>query len=294
MTRHDALVIVNPTAGRGRAQRIWHHLQTEHRDLPSMCTLAPGHARTAAADAVQRGVERIVAIGGDGTLSEVAHSLVGTPVALGVVPAGSGNDFSRALGVPRSPAEAVHLALHGSTRAVDMGRVDIAGQERWFVNVAGCGFDAEVVRRTHATKRLGGTLAYLLGLLRTLSLFRPCPLRISVDGRSFSQRALSVAVANGPRYGGGMHIAPGARVDDGLFNVCVIGDVSPLQILSMLPRVYPGTHGDHPAVDMFQCRELHIEPSAAPNASCQADGELIGALPATFTVHPGALQCVTP
>ena len=293
MALSRALVIVNPAAGRGRAARVWQRLRDEHRSVECVLTEAPGHARRLARDAVARDVERVVVVGGDGTVSEVAGGVAGTRVAVGVVPAGTGNDFSRALGVPTATGAAARLALEGPAQWVDLGQARIGERSVAFVNVAGCGFDAEVVRRTSAAPRLGGTLPYLIGIVRTLSAFRPRPMRFHVDGRLLERCSLGVAVANGPRYGGGMLIAPRAAIDDGLFDICLIGNVSPVQVLALLPRLYAGTHGGHRAVEFFKCRELRVEPVVSADVSCQADGELLGEVPVTFSIQPRGLLCVT-
>ena len=291
-----ALVIVNPAAGGGRAPAAWErarrqlHLQTGIDCVP---TEAPGHARQLARQAVARGVERVVAVGGDGTVSEVAAGLAGTDASLGIVPAGTGNDFSHTLGLPRQPAAAARLALHGFARRIDLGHVQLADRSATFVNVAGCGFDAEVVRRTRAARGVGGTLPYLLAVLRSVWTFRPRSLRLVLDdGDTLTRRALSVAVAIGPSYGGGLRIAPQAAIDDGLLDVCLIGDLHPLELLAVLPRAYRGTHIRHPKVELFRCRELHVESASSEPTGCQADGELVGQLPARFSIQPGGLWCV--
>jgi diacylglycerol kinase (ATP) len=290
---NGALAIVNPAAGRGRAAQVWNRLLVAHASVECVMTEAPGHARHLALDAAKRGVERVVVVGGDGTVSEVADGVAGTQVAVGVVPAGTGNDFSRALGLPPEAGAAARLAFGGSTRWIDLGQVRVGERHVAFVNVAGCGFDAEVVRRTSAAPRLGGMLPYLIGIVRTLTAFRPRLMRLEVDGQPLERRALGVAVANGPRYGGGMLIAPHAVIDDGLFEVCLIGDVTPMQLLALLPRLYAGTHTGHRAVEFFKCRELRVAPVMSADVSCQADGELLGAIPVTFTIQPRGLLCVT-
>jgi diacylglycerol kinase (ATP) len=291
----SALVIVNPAAGGGRAARTWQRASTRLnglRDVECVMTQKPGHARALAREAAAAGCERIIAVGGDGTISEVADGLAGSQAILGIVPAGSGNDFSCTLGLPSVPELAVRVALHGDTRMLDLGHVQTASREVAFVNVAGCGFDAEVVRRTPSSHMPGGgTVLYLAGVLRTLAAFRPRPVRFAVDGRAFERRVLGVAVAIGPRYGGGLRIAPRAVLDDGLFDVCVVGDVTPFEVLLLLPLVYAGRHGAHRAVEFFRCRELAIEPLEGAEVSCQADGELLERLPATFTIQSHALRC---
>jgi diacylglycerol kinase (ATP) len=162
---------------------------------------------------------------------------------------------------------------------IDLGRVRAGGRCASFVNVAGCGFDAEVVRRTPSGGGRGGPLPYLAGVLRTLLAFRPRPMRFVLDGGpALERRALGVAVAIGPRYGGGLTIAPQAVLDDGLLDVCLVGDLGPGQLLALLPRLYAGTHAGHPAVEFFRCRELRAE-CAQRGVACQADGELLGELP---------------
>ena len=287
------LVIVNPAAGRGRAARMWQHLQHLHSRVECVATEAQGHARELAIGASRRGAERVVAVGGDGTVSEVAAGLAGTDVALGIIPAGTGNDFSRALHVPTSPEAAAHLALDGPTQWVDLGQVRIGNRCVPFVNVAGCGFDAEVVRRTSAARHLRGMLPYLIGIVRTLSVFRPQPMRLVLDGQQLERLTLGIAVANGPRYAGGMPIAPEATIDDGLFDVCLIGDVSIPRLVALLPHLYAGTHRGRRDVEFFRCRELSVEPLSKADVSCQGDGELLGRIPATFSMRPKGLLCVT-
>jgi diacylglycerol kinase (ATP) len=287
------LVIVNPAAGRGRAARVWRRLRDGYASVECVMTEAPGDAGRLARKAAERGMERVVAVGGDGTVSEVAGGLAGTQVAVGVVPAGTGNDFSQGLGLPTAPEAAARLALEGATRWVDLGQARIGERSAAFVNVAGCGFDAEVVRRTIAAQRLGGMLPYLIGVLRTLSAFKARQMRLFVDGQPLQRCGLGIAVANGPRYGGGMRIAPSAVMDDGLFDVCLIGNLSPMQLLMLLPRLYAGTHGGHRAVEFFRCRELRVEPDGSVDMSCQADGELLGPIPVTFSIEPRGLLCVT-
>ena len=158
------------------------------------------------------------------------------------------------------------------------------------MNVAGFGFDAEVTTRVNALPKLiGGTVPYVLGVLQTLWHFRSPSMRIWTGDRTIERRVFLVAVANCASYGGGMRIAPDAVPDDGLFDVCVVGDLSRLAVLRLIPKLYSGGHRSHPAVELFRCRELHAESTV--RVSCQADGELVGDLPASFRIHPGGLRC---
>jgi diacylglycerol kinase (ATP) len=283
------LAVVNPVAGSGRAARVWTSLSPG--GVECVATHGPGHARELARDAVARDVERVLAVGGDGTVSEVAAGLVGSGAALAIVPTGTGNDFARGICIPAQPELALRLALNGTPRTMDLGCLGIDGVERTFVNVAGCGFDAEVVRRLKGVPQRGaGSLVYLAGVLRTVLAYAPRPMRIEVDGRVVERRATGVALANGPRYGGGLRIAPHARVDDGLLDVCVVGAHGAVRILGLLPFIYLGVHARYPGVEFFRGRSVAV----VGEAPCQADGELIGSLPATFRVEPRALRVVAP
>jgi diacylglycerol kinase (ATP) len=233
----------------------------------------------------------VVAVGGDGTVSEVANGLVGTGCALGVIPAGTGNDFVRALRIPDDPWAAARVAFGGTPRPIDVGEVRTAQGSCYFVNVASYGFDAEVARRARALP-FGGSQRYLVAVLRTLRELRSEPVRLDVDGRRIDQHATLVAIANGHRYGGGLRIAPDAILDDGYFDLCLVRGLSRAAALGLLPRVYWGTHCRHPAVELLRCRQVELSARAALPG--QADGEPLGGLPASFLLLPGALQCVVP
>jgi diacylglycerol kinase (ATP) len=233
----------------------------------------------------------VVAVGGDGTVTEVANGLVGSDCALAIIPAGTGNDFLRALGIPPDPRAAAQLAFGGTPRPVDVGRIVTAAGSRHFVNVASYGFDAEVARRARPLP-FGSSLRYLVAALQTLRELRPRAVRVDVDGRHIERHVLLVAIANGHRYAGGLRIAPGAMVDDGWFDLCLVRGLRRAAVLGLLPRVYRGEHRHHPAVELVRCREVEL--SAADAMAGQADGEPLGGLPARFLLLPGALQCVVP
>lgn len=287
-----ALAIVNPLAGGGRAARTWATISEAAKHVEYVRTVRPGHARQLASAAAHDGVERVIAVGGDGTVSEVASAIVHSNTTLAVVPAGSGNDFSRSIGVPTPAAAALRVALGGRIREVDVGTIESApGACRTFVNVAGFGFDADVVMRTAASHARGRT-RYVLGVLRCLRECRTYQTELEVDGHRLQRRVLLVAIANGPRLGGGMLIAPQARNDDGQLDVCIVNAVDRWEVLRLLPRMWSGGHRTHRAVEFVRCRELRAEAVAPP--AIQADGELVGTLPVVFSVAPRALRCVVP
>jgi diacylglycerol kinase (ATP) len=291
------LAIVNPVAGNGKAPRIWRRIRAEvsiAQTWECVWTERVGHARELAADAVKHGYDRVVALGGDGTVGEVASGLAHTETALGIVPLGTGNDSALNLGTPTDPlAAAAHAGL-GSDRSIDLGQVRTAGVDMYFVNVASFGFDAEVawrVNRLPWMKVMGGTAPYVLGVLQGLLHYRAVPMRIRLDGQVLERAVFLVAVANSPSYGGGMRIAPRAQPHDGVLDLCVVRDLSRLEVLRLMPRLYSGGHVGHPAVELLRGCEIVAESEA--RVRCQADGELAGDLPATFTVAPRALRCVT-
>lgn len=292
-----SLVIVNPVAGSGNAPRVWERARQALSaggvaDWECVRSEGVGHARELAHTAARAGCQRVVAVGGDGTVCEVANGVAHSETAVAIVPTGTGNDSGRNLRIPSEPIAAARLALTGPIRAVDLGEVETAQGSTYFVNVAGFGFDAEVTTRVNAiARRVGGTLPYVLGVLQTLWHFRAPRMRITLDERVEERRVFVVAVANCASYGGGMQIAPDAVPDDGLLDVCVVGDLSRLGVLRLVPKLYSGAHRFHPAVELLRCVAVHAESTV--RVRCQADGELVGDLPARFRIHPGGLRCVT-
>jgi len=291
------LVIVNPVAGNGRAPRVWDLVRAElavSQTWECARTERPGHARELAADAAARGYDRVVVVGGDGTVCEAANGVACTRTALAIIPVGTGNDTSANLGIPLDPLAAARLACDALPRAIDLGQITTAQATSYFVNVAGFGFDAEVawrVNRLPWLKKMGGTAPYVAGVLQTLWHFRSPRMRISIDGHAIDGRVFLVAVANNPTYGGGMRIAPHAQCDDGLFDLCVVSHLSRVEVLRLVPKLYSGGHLGHRAVEIR--RGCEITAASEARVRCQADGELVGDLPARFAIVPRGLRCIT-
>ncbi|MFZ5814621.1 MAG: diacylglycerol/lipid kinase family protein [Bacillota bacterium] len=264
------LILINPRAGRGAALRTWERLA--RRVGPDLEVAVPRdcqETRAMARLAVRAGYERVIGVGGDGTLNAVACELAGSNLILGAVPAGTGNDLCRNLGLPALPEEALAVALGESHRTIDLG---VVGQERPFLNVASCGFDAEVAAAAgRMPAGLGGTMPYLLGALSTLRGFRPRMAEVLVDGQRIVQPCTLVAVANGPCYGGGMRIAPRACPDDGLLEVILAGSLSRWELVRLLARVYHGGHIDHPQVRLLRGERVEVRMEGCRRS--QLDGE---------------------
>lgn len=296
-------VIVNPVAGAGRTAREWprimglfkgHGLRFEH-DL----TEAPGHAVELAKTAAKKGYEIVISVGGDGTINEVVNGLYEAghikDAMLGIISTGTGSDYIRTVGISRRYEEACRCFLQPKKLTVDLGVVEYASDgstmKRIFVNFAGMGFDAEIVRHTtQHFKALGGMPSYLLGALTTLVFYRNKKISLIIDGEEVEKEVCAVVMNNGRYGGGGMFTAPEAELSDGLLDVLIIGNISKADLLWSLPRIYKGTHLTHPKVTVRKAREIEIK-SAQP-MHLQADGEFLGELPAYFRVLPSALNVV--
>lgn len=295
-------LIVNPVAANGAVGRNWTRvrdfLQAEDASFDAVLTEEPGHATRLARQALDDGYRTIVAVGGDGTVNEVLNGLVeegsvDPEVTLGIIPCGTGADFSRTIGIPRDYAGACRHLLCLETRLVDLGRITCLREgrevERYFINVAGLGFDGEVAELANRSpKVLGGTITYLACLFTSLVTYRNKNVELSFDGQHARGRVNSVVVCNGRYLGGGMFMAPDASFDDGIFDVVILGNLNKLEVVANLPRVYKGTHLTHPKVSLCHAREVHVE--ARERMFLQADGELIGEAPATFQIVPRALR----
>jgi diacylglycerol kinase (ATP) len=288
----DFVIIANPVSGSRsssllRSRQAQKLLEQRGASAEILTTSGRGDAQRLASDAIARGVRHIIGCGGDGTLQELSLALEGTTAALGMLPVGRCNDFARALGVRRSdPLERLVAAwMSGRTRAVDLG----ACGERRFLTVATLGFDSEVSRFVETRKMwLSGAAAYLYGVLRVLLRFRSPEVCIQGDFGTFEGRILLAATGNTSVYGGVLEIVPGAKLDDGLFHLCLIRSVSMFEVIRMLPLVTKGRHVRHPAVRMLVSRFIDIQ-SAVPQWIC-ADGETLGQTPCRFEVHPSALN----
>jgi diacylglycerol kinase (ATP) len=288
------VVVANPTAGRGKAGRLigradatLRELRLDHRVL---VTESPEEMERTCRGAADDGAEIVAVIGGDGTVSCAANGLLGTPAALAVLPAGTGDDFATAIGARKFDA-AVRLLASPRTVAIDVVRVTAGATVRHFVNIAGAGFDSEVNETANAmTLNLGGTGTYVAALLKTLSRFSPAHYEVRIDDEALSFDAMLVVVGSGISYGGGMKVLPHASMVDGRLDVCVVESLSKTAFLRAFPKVFTGSHERHPKVKLLTAERVSVE--ANRKIQVYADGERVGPLPAVFEIVPGALQVV--
>jgi diacylglycerol kinase (ATP) len=291
VTRRIA-VLVNPTSGKGRGERAGAAALDRLRERGLVADAMSGNdaagAVRLARRAVADGYDALVAVGGDGMLNVVLQAVAGTGMPMGIVPAGSGNDFARLLGIGvHDPVGAADIIVDGQLRTVDAARVE----DRWFAGVLSSGFDSNVNERANAMRWPKGASRYNVAILAELRVFKPLPFTVTLDGRELMVEAMLVAVGNGQSYGGGMKVCPGAVVDDGLLQVTVLGRISKPEFLRVFPKVYKGTHVEHPAVTVFEARAVRL---AAPGVVAYADGERVGPLPVEIACVPGALEVFVP
>jgi len=296
-----AKVIVNPVAGAYATRRKWPRISRLLRHVGLSFdyeyTEGVGHAIELARAAAGDGYRYVVAVGGDGTVNEVANGILrstgASSTTLGIVSTGTGSDFARSVGIPRYYVSACSCLTSSRRLLIDIGVVEYQSKgqtlRRFFVNAAGIGFDAAVVENTERLpKFFGGTVPYLGALLRTLFGYRNKSVVLRIGDRVEAFRILSVVVANGSYFGGGMHVAPEASLNDNLLDVVVIGDVGKFELLKSLPMVYKGTHGDHPKVSIEKAANITVESSE--RVLVHADGELLGEGPASFWLMPAVLS----
>jgi len=280
-------IIVNPVSGRGAGEQAVPAIQGCLDSLGmtyDLCwTEAPGHALQLAEAAAADGWEIVAAVGGDGTVNEVVNGLarsrltLGTQAALAVIPVGRGNDFCFGMGIPVDPMQACQVLAGGIRRQVDVGLVQGGDfpDGRYFANGVGIGFDAVVGFEALKLKRLSGFPSYIVAALKTIFLYFKAPtLRIELDDQTIVQPSLMVSVMNGCRMGGGFRMAPDSLPDDGMFDICIVEQVSKPGILALIPKFMQGTQAAHPAVRMLRSKSLIV--TALKGAlPAHADGETL-------------------
>jgi len=284
-------LIVNPSAGGGRTARLLPAVEASLRgqgiEFRVERTHSIEHARELGRSTVAAG-EIAAAMGGDGLISAVAGELRLTDGVLAVLPGGRGNDFARKLGLGKDPVAAAEVLTEGREQRVDVA--DVNG--RAYLGIASSGIDSDCGDIANATPLKLGQFVYVYAVLRALRAWRPARWEVVIDGAARSFTGYSVAVANSGVFGGGMFLAPDARLDDGLLDVVMIGDIPKRKYLGSLPKVFTGAHVREPGIEIVQAREAAFHADRPFNV--QADGDPIADLPATVRVQPGALRVIAP
>jgi YegS/Rv2252/BmrU family lipid kinase len=301
------MMIVNPTAGGYATKREWQSIQKylkEHLEYSfDYCqTKYPGHATSLTKEAISNGYNLIVAIGGDGTINEVANGILMKPnekTTLGVIGTGGSCCSIDSLGIPRDYYKAVSLLNNLKRRVIDVAAVDYMHQRekqrRYFINHADIGFGAEAIRRmSRISQKTGRLMAFLLRYsiaFASLSDHKNIPLEVNMDGKVLKVCSAVIIVENGRYFANRMLVAPLASLDDGLLDVVILNNVSRLELLSMLPQVYHGTYIEHPKVSIFSAKDIKIKSSE--RFYIEIDGEHVGEGPVYISVVPKALSVVS-
>jgi diacylglycerol kinase (ATP) len=283
-------IIHNPIAGAGRSEKAMQTIKQilTEKNVPFTVfeTQYKEHAVLLAKNAVGKGYDGIISVGGDGTLREIASAIHGTEETLGIIPAGTGNDFRVAVGVPKDPAKALDIILAGRKRRVDVGML---GDGHYFLNVAGTGFDVDVIKNTEKVRgKFTGGFAYFLGIFLSLFGYKSVNIDLTIDGKTYRRSILLIAIANGKCYASGLKVAPQADVSDGLFNIVVINQIANWRILFELPKMKKGQPHLIPGVEQFSCSELYIQ--SDQTLRFNLDGEVYGDTPIRISALPQALN----
>ena len=291
-TTSEIALLTNPTSGKGRGARARDAAlqrfaeagvavrSLEGRDADEALDLARG--------VVAEGNDTLVIVGGDGMVHLGTQAVAGTGTALGIIPAGTGNDVARYLDIPRSdPQLAADVVVGSRTRRIDLARTGA----QYYVTVLASGFDSLVNERANAMRWPRGQMRYNLATLAELRVFEPLKYTLELDGRVRQVEAMLVAVGNGPSFGGGLRITHGASIDDGLLDVVIIKTMSKPDLLRTYPQLFTGGHTRHRQYERHLVRTVTV---AAPGIVAYADGERVGALPLTVEVAPLALKVLVP
>ncbi|MFX0052280.1 MAG: diacylglycerol/lipid kinase family protein [Candidatus Hermodarchaeota archaeon] len=297
----EVFLVINPVAAGGRVETMWRDdikplVDSYDLDYDFEFTTSTQHAMEIARTRVNEGYKIICSVGGAGTANEVLNGILTAdkPGIFSAIPVGTGDDIPTVFGIPEGDLEAaVECLVNGQNKTFDVGYCETA--DRYFAGVASMGFDAEVADRTNkGSKRFSGTRRYQLALAQTLLRFRPYHLLIRIDGdQTIEGPRMLLAIGNGKRYGGGMHICPDAEVTDGKFAITVLGKISQITLLRFLSTVYTGNHLSHNSVETLEGESIYVD---SPKKKClyQVDGEIMGYLPETFITKPNHLTVRVP
>lgn len=285
-------MLVNPTSGKGRGRRAAEIAIPQLERAGLRVRRLEGRTVEEAVELAQSvtrdGADALIVVGGDGMVHLACQALAGSDLPLGVIPAGTGNDTARALGIDRKdPRRAANTVIAGQLRRIDLA--DVAGTR--VATVVATGFDAKVNERANQMTWPRGQMRYNIATLAELRVFDPIRFTLELDGQPYEVDAMLVSVGNGPSYGGGLRICEGAEIDDGLLDVVIVKPVGKAELVWMYPRLFRGSHTSHRQYERHRVRTVSI---AAPDIVAYGDGERLGPLPVTISALPGALRVYAP
>ena len=286
------LLVLNSKAGKGKATNLCRSLEvllkSNNLTYEIISKSNPEDTSTELRLKIAAGgFERVVAIGGDGLVNLCLQEVAERDIALAVIPAGTGNDFARAVGShKKSVAEIFNAVLSHEPSTIDLGLITGDFGKRWYVQVLSTGFDALVNNLANRISWPRGQIKYTLATIFTLARFKPIEYEITIDDKQFKQDFMLLSVANGETYGGGMRICPNASNSDGIFDILLVHPVSKIVLLAIFPKVFAGKHIPHPRIEIIKGRKVQL----SANASAFADGEFVSTLPIKIENIPNALK----
>ncbi len=290
-------VLTNPASGHGSAphaaERAIAQLHRRGVDVVAIAGRDPAHARQLVEGALERGMDALVVVGGDGIISLALQVIAQTGIPLAIIPAGTGNDHAREFGIPtKDPEAAADVIVDGRATTVDLGRILGAdGTQRWFGTVMAAGFDSLVTDRTNRMRWPHGRMRYNLAMVAEISKLRLLPFRLTFDGEEVSTDLTLAAFGNTRSYGGGMLITPGADPTDGLLDATMVASASRAKLIRLFPTVFKGTHV---GLDEVQTRRAQVITVECPGINAYADGEFVCPLPVEVSAVAGALTLLRP
>ncbi len=306
--KQEWYIVVNPAAGQGQVRRQWTHIQSQLDEQGWWYTLVVtdyvGHATELVHSAILAGHRHIMAVGGDGTNNEAINGIFtqdevpSTDITYALLPIGTGNDWIKAHGIPTQLRAVLEMIKKGKHRFQDVGKVTYHREgkevERYFVNVAGMGYDAFVVQVAEGKRRWGGQLVYLGLALKCLVDYRLLPARVSFDGQKVESTFYTIHAGIAPYSGGGMRFVPHAQLDDGRLALTLIHKISKLKVLANLYRLYTGSIGKLAEVETHYAQSIRVEGMEGEQTLLEVDGEFLGETPVEFRVLQKALKVIVP
>lgn len=306
LNKPDWFVIVNPNSGKGKGKKDWKKIEKYliESEVPfkHVFTESRHHAIELTVNAIEQGYRKVMAVGGDGTMNEIVNGCFLQKVcstrdlSLSIIAVGTGNDWGRLFGIPADYRKAIEIIKKGFLHLQDTGIVSYyhgaRKEQRYFINIAGLGFDAVVVNKTNRQKDMGkgGKLLYFWNLLSSLLSYRHTQVEVIIDGKLIKNEVFTISLGIGKYSGGGMMQTPGAVTDDGLFDITIVNRIKKSDIILSLKKLYDGSILEHPKIEGYQGKHIIID--SDPLIHLEADGESLGHSPIEFRILPKSINVI--